>query len=172
MIARKQTSTSRFIAVFVGVALLGFALELTPWADEHIVKPVTASSAWLAAQLIQWVGGNAEVSGRVIRHSGGFAIAVANGCSGIEAIILLTAAMVAFPASGLARLQGIVVGAAAILFINLFRIISLYYIGQHSRAWFDWAHLYAWDILIMIDGLIVFLIWVRRLPRRVHHAPA
>jgi hypothetical protein len=27
--------------------------------------------------------------------------------------------------------------------------------------WFEWAHLYAWDILIMVDGVIAILLWIR-----------
>jgi hypothetical protein len=30
---------------------------------------------------------------------------------------------------------------------------------------FEWAHQYVWQALIMLDVLIVWLIWVRRVPR-------
>jgi hypothetical protein len=30
---------------------------------------------------------------------------------------------------------------------------------------FEWAHQYVWQALIMLDVLIVWLIWVRRIPR-------
>ena len=30
---------------------------------------------------------------------------------------------------------------------------------------FEWAHLYVWQALIMLDVLVVWLIWVRTLPR-------
>ena len=29
---------------------------------------------------------------------------------------------------------------------------------------FEWAHLYVWQALIMLDVLIVWLVWVRTLP--------
>jgi hypothetical protein len=29
---------------------------------------------------------------------------------------------------------------------------------------FEWAHLYVWQALIMLDVLVVWLIWVRMLP--------
>jgi hypothetical protein len=34
---------------------------------------------------------------------------------------------------------------------------------------FEWAHLYVWQALIMLDVLIVWLIWVRALPS-IHNA--
>jgi hypothetical protein len=29
---------------------------------------------------------------------------------------------------------------------------------------FEWAHLYLWQMLIMLDVLIVWLLWIRTLP--------
>jgi len=45
------------------------------------------------------------------------------------------------------------------------RIISLFYLGQWDRTWFDWFHLYLWQALIVLDALVVFLLWLRWLPR-------
>ena len=30
---------------------------------------------------------------------------------------------------------------------------------------FEWMHLYLWQALIMLDVLIIFLVWLRYLPR-------
>jgi hypothetical protein len=30
---------------------------------------------------------------------------------------------------------------------------------------FEWAHLYVWQALIMLDVLVVWLVWVRLLPK-------
>jgi hypothetical protein len=35
---------------------------------------------------------------------------------------------------------------------------------------FEWAHLYIWQALIMLDVLIVWLIWVRRINRSARNA--
>jgi hypothetical protein len=43
--------------------------------------------------------------------------------------------------------------------------VSLFYIGQWSLKVFEWAHLYLWQALIMLDALIVWLLWLRLLPR-------
>jgi exosortase/archaeosortase family protein len=51
-------------------------------------------------------------------------------------------------------------GTAAIHIVNLIRFISLYYVGQYNRAWFDFAHLYLWESLMMIDTLVIFWTWV------------
>jgi exosortase H (IPTLxxWG-CTERM-specific) len=82
-------------------------------------------------------------------------------------MIILIAAMVVFPATWLQRLKGLVWGILAIQVLNIVRIISLFYLGLWNEVWFEWAHLYVWQVLIMLDALIVFLLWVRYLPKNV-----
>jgi len=91
----------------------------------------------------------------------GFAVSIEAGCNGVEAGIILVAAILAFPSRWREKLIGIVVGLATIQALNLLRIISLFYIGQWNRTFFEWAHLYVWQTLIMLDVLIVFLLWLR-----------
>jgi hypothetical protein len=47
--------------------------------------------------------------------------------------------------------------------LNIVRVISLFYLGQWNYRVFEWAHLYVWQALIMLDVLIVWLVWVRLL---------
>jgi hypothetical protein len=44
------------------------------------------------------------------------------------------------------------------------RVISLFYLGRWNRDVFEWAHLYVWQALIMLDVLIVWVVWVRLVP--------
>lgn len=164
-----------FLARFIVLALIGFAVEIVPWVDEHAVQPLTRSITGLSGALVNAFGGSVAVNRNVMAHPNGFAIQITNGCSGLEAVILLAAAVLAYPAPWRSKAWGLVAGFGLIMGLNLLRVISLYYIGQYSRAWFDWAHLYAWDVLIIIDGLIVFLVWLRYLPtgpRRAGHVAA
>lgn len=171
----KRSSSLRFVLVFCATALIGFAIEVIPWVDTHMVSPFIGVIAWAAGGLIQLFGGLADVTGVIIRHPvNQFAIQIANGCSGIEAAILLGAGVMAFSATWSQRVLGWVAGTTAIMALNLVRVISLYYLGQYSMKWFDWAHLYAWDVLIMLDGVVVFFLWIRWLPPvgRSHAAAA
>ena len=43
--------------------------------------------------------------------------------------------------------------------MNLLRIISLFYLGQYNRNWFDFAHFYLWEGLIVLDTLAIFWLW-------------
>ena len=79
-------------------------------------------------------------------------------------MIVLLAAIIAFPAPIIHKIKGLIIGFLAIQGINLIRVISLFYLGQWSQELFDWAHLYIWQALIMLDALLVFLIWIRYMP--------
>jgi exosortase/archaeosortase family protein len=70
--------------------------------------------------------------------------------------ILLWAAMLAFPASWRMKVLGVLVGSLAIQIVNMARFISLFYIGQYSRSWFDFAHEYLWETLLILDTMVVF----------------
>lgn len=154
--------SASYLLLFLCYAVTGFALQVTPFVDQNLVVPfifgITAASNFL----IEGFGGSVELFGDILRSPiNGFAVKVDNGCSGLEAVILICAAVLAFPTTWKLRLIGVLACSAAIIGVNLIRIISLFYIGQHSMEWFEWAHLYAWDILIMVDGVIAILLWIR-----------
>ena len=80
--------------------------------------------------------------------------------------LALAAAMLAFPAPWKYKLAGIGLGTAAVQAVNVVRVISLFYLGQWDMKVFEFAHLYLWQALIMLDVLVVWLLWVRFLAGR------
>lgn len=80
--------------------------------------------------------------------------------------------MVAFPASWRLKLIGIAIGILAVQGVNLLRIISLYYLGKWNMQVFEFAHLYLWQALIMLDVLIVWLLWMQMVARRTERTHA
>jgi exosortase H (IPTLxxWG-CTERM-specific) len=156
----------RFFIVFLVLLATLFTLELTPWAQTHLVVPWTNLLAQVSTALVTMFDPNVIAEGKVIRSaSNGFAVSIEAGCNGVEATIVLLAAMLAFPASWRYRFIGLAIGFVAVQALNVVRIISLFYIGQWSYTVFEWAHLYVWQALIMLDVLVVWLLWVRRVPR-------
>lgn len=111
---------------------------------------------------MQFFDGEVRAHGKVIwDQASGFAVSIEAGCNGVEAGIILLAAILAFPASWTHKLLGIVVGMLTVQFLNIIRIVSLFYLGQWSPKVFEWAHLYVWQAVIMLDVLVVFLLWLR-----------
>ena len=163
----------RFILLFLIYLLALFALELLQPIDEHVILPFTAGIAKVSVWLVGLFDPNAVAYGKILESTkNGFAISIERGCNGVEAVIILVSAMLAFPAPWKHRLVGIGLGFIAIQALNLVRIISLFYLGQWNRTWFDWFHLYLWQALIVLDALVAFLIWLRYLPREEKLVPA
>ncbi len=157
----------RFFIVFLAIQATLFTAELTPPVQKAIVIPFTESIASLSAWLVKLFDSGVIAYSNVIRdQDSGFAVAIEAGCNGVEATIVLVAAMLAMPAPWKLKLMGIGGGFLAIQIMNLLRIITLFYLGQWNKTAFDWAHLYIWQALIMLDVLIVFLIWLRFLPEK------
>ena len=84
-----------------------------------------------------------------------------DGCNGINVTFLLWSAILAFPSTWKRKLQGLLLGTAAIQGINIIRFISLYYLIRINRPLFDFAHEYLWEALIMLDAMVAFGLWVR-----------
>jgi exosortase H (IPTLxxWG-CTERM-specific) len=149
----------RFLLLFgVSLAVL-FGLLLAPAIAPTITR-FTQSLVVISAALIRMFGGRAIASGALLENPvTHYAIEMAYGCNGAHVTILLWAAVLAFPATWVQKLKGLAAGTAAIHIVNLLRFISLFYIGQYNRAWFDFAHLYLWESLMMLDTLVIFWTW-------------
>jgi len=156
----------RFFLLFVVLLAVLFGLELTPWVQDWFVIPWTNALARISTWIVTLFDGNVVATGKVMRsNSNGFAVSIEAGCNGVEATLVLLAAMLAFPAPWKHKAVGLVIGILAVQLLNILRVISLFYLGQWNYEVFEWAHLYVWQALIMLDVLVVWLIWVRRVPR-------
>jgi exosortase H (IPTLxxWG-CTERM-specific) len=156
----------RFFATFIILQAALFGAELTSFAQHYFVIPWTNALAASSAWLVTVVDPSVAATGNVLRSTAnGFAVSIEAGCNGVEATIVLVAAMLAFPAPWQRKLAGLAVGILAVQSLNVVRVISLFYLGQWDIRVFEWAHLYVWQALIMLDVLVVWLVWVRLLPK-------
>ena len=156
----------RFVILFVVILLALFAFELTP-PGQALVQPWTSLVADTGTAVIRAFDGEAGSQGNVVFNPRtGFSMAIMAGCNGVEAMLVLLAGILAYPAPWRLKLAGLAVGVVAIQALNLVRIVSLFYLGQWNLEWFEWAHLYAWQALIMLDALLVWMLWLGAIPSR------
>jgi exosortase H (IPTLxxWG-CTERM-specific) len=152
----------RFALRFGLAALVQFLVLLAPPVRPYI-DGFSASLASTSSGLIHLFGGACVQNGDILSTpNNSFAMQVLDGCNGVNVVILLWAAIIAFPASWKWRLIGLGGGLVAIQVLNLLRLISLFYLGQINYAVFEFAHLYLWETLIIIDAIVVFALWNKR----------
>ncbi len=156
----------RFFALFLGLQIVLFGIELLQPVQQHLVLPWTTLLARVCVALVTQFDTNAAAFGKVLWNPAtGFGVSIEPGCNGVEACIILFAAIVAFPAGWKHRAWGLLLGFVAVQGLNVMRVISLFYLGQWNDTAFRIAHEYLWQGLIMIDVLVVWLVWVRANPR-------
>lgn len=153
----------RFVFVFMMVIIAAFTLVYLEPVRTHVIGPFTEGITHVSGWLILFFGGEVQMNGNILSIPG-FAVQVLDMCNGVEATIILWAAMLAFPSPLGYKCKGLFIGTLSVHVLNILRIISLLYLGAYQREWFDFVHWYVWDALIMLDIVVVFLAWIRLMP--------
>jgi exosortase H (IPTLxxWG-CTERM-specific) len=163
---RKALPQAHFALLFAACFLIGIGLVLLP-AGQRIDENFSRLLVRISHTAIGICGGAAalEGAGAILRAPGGFAVEMKDGCNGINVTVLLWAAILAFPAPWKLKAYGLAAGSLAIQLLNVTRFISLFYLGQYSAAWFEFAHAYLWETLLVLDTIVVFWLWVGRVSR-------
>ncbi len=156
-----------FLVKFFAVLIAAYLLIAWNPVNDHVIVPFTTGVASTSGALLKLIGQDVTTSGTVIRSSL-FAVNINNGCNGVEAMLILLASIVAFPASMKARAIGLLLGALAVQALNAIRIITLYLLGAYQPRLFDLFHTAVWQIVIILAAIGFFLAWSARVaPARV-----
>ncbi|MDX1583081.1 MAG: exosortase H [Thermoanaerobaculia bacterium] len=148
----------RFLLLFVLFIVVGWAVIAAPPVDEHVIVPFTEWITSVSAAILNVLGQDVRVDGTLILSSD-FAVDIQNGCNGIEAVLLIVAAIAAFPAGAMSRISGILAGLVLIQIVNFVRIVSLFLIGRYHQDIFQLFHTAVWQTLVVLAGVVIFLIW-------------
>jgi exosortase H (IPTLxxWG-CTERM-specific) len=147
-----------FVAKFVAGLLVFYAVVALNPVNDYVIVPFTEVVARSSALVLRSVESGVETAGTVMR-SPRFALDVQNGCNGVEATILLAAAILAFPATLRSRLIGLAIASVAIELLNLVRLSSLFWLGEHHRRIFDFFHVAVWQSLVILAAISIFVLW-------------
>jgi exosortase H (IPTLxxWG-CTERM-specific) len=152
----------RFLFIFTAIVVGSIALGQYRPAYEAFNVPWTKTVAsiawWIMHQFDDDVAKNGDVLYSVSTNA---AVQIKSGCNGLEGMIVVIAAVVAFPSRFTQKLWGIVLGTLAVQALNIIRVITLYYLNIWNAHWFELAHVYLWQTLIILDAFIFFLLWTR-----------
>jgi exosortase H (IPTLxxWG-CTERM-specific) len=162
-----QRSQVLFLVKFFAVLIAAYLLIAWNPVNDRVIVPFTEAIATGSGALLDAMGQKVAVTGTVIA-SPRFAVNINNGCNGVEAMLILLACIVAFPASLRARVTGLLLGALAVQVLNAIRIVTLYLLGAYQPRLFDLFHTAVWQVVIILAAIGFFLIWSARVaPARV-----
>lgn len=156
-----QRAQGLFLVKFFAILVAAYLLIAWNPVNDHVIVPFTKGVAAVSGALLKGIGQPVSVSGTVI-SSPRFGVNINNGCNGVEAMLILLASIVAFPASLRARLTGLALGALVVQLLNAVRIITLYLLGAYQPRLFDMFHTAVWQIVVILSAILFFLIWSAR----------
>lgn len=113
----------------------------------------------LSAALMKPFGIVRGIDGSVIRLDG-ISLDVLFGCNGLEAFLIYTVAILAFPAKLQKKLWGIGLGFLLIQLLNVIRIAALGLSGIYLKAYFEILHVYVAQGIMIALALVLFLVWL------------
>jgi exosortase H (IPTLxxWG-CTERM-specific) len=155
------TPAGRFVGRYVAVLSVGFIVIALRPVNDHVVNPYTTFVAQESKVVLNLFGEHARVVGQVLT-SPRFSVTIFNGCNGLEAILIFVSGVLAFPAPWLRKVFGVILGFVAIQVFNVIRVVSLFYVGVLKPQWFNVSHVFVWQSLVIIFGVVLWLLWVRR----------
>ena len=156
-----QRTQVLFLVKFFAILIAAYLLIAWSPVNDNVIVPFTKGVANVSGALLKVIGQPVTVNGTVISSSR-FGVNINNGCNGVEAMLILLASIVAFPASLRARLAGLGLGALVVQLLNAIRIVTLYLLGAYQPRLFDMFHTAVWQILVILSAILFFLIWSAR----------
>jgi exosortase H (IPTLxxWG-CTERM-specific) len=165
-LAPRQT---RFLIIFAVLLISFYAIITIDAVDKRVVLPFTAVLARISGAALNLIGERVAVNGTVIAGTR-FAVDIRGGCNGLEAVVFVCAAMLAFHAPLRKRIIGALAAALILETLNVIRIDSLYLLGVYHRNVFEMFHLAVWQTLMFGAAVFLFLIWTSIVAPR--NAPA
>jgi exosortase/archaeosortase family protein len=156
----------RFILTYL--CLLGVFIFLTEYMPFRNIIDIDGSCTdfvvSLASAFIKFMGLPFTSHGRIISLPAA-SLEVRFGCNGLEAVMLYSAAVIAFPSPWKKKAAGIAAGLLLIQIFNILRIGGLAYAAVHFNKYFDIFHIYiaqGMTIVVSLVTLFAYLHYVAR----------
>jgi exosortase H (IPTLxxWG-CTERM-specific) len=147
----------RFIPLFLGC--LWLLTKLTEAIPRPVIRDFVEATAWVDYRLLDLFFDNVTRNGSTVSYDG-FSVRVISECTGLLEAVILVAAILAYKATWRERAIGITLGTILLYSINIVRIDVLLLIGRHTPQFFDFAHIYFWQSLLIVFITAIWLGWV------------
>jgi exosortase/archaeosortase family protein len=156
----------RFILLYIFYMIVAFLLvDYQPIHDYlQLDEYYTGGVVYLSRYLIELIGIPVRAEGAYL-HLSSAVMEVKFGCNGLEAILLLVAAILAYPASWKARFLGIVLGSTFLQFFNLIRIAILAWVLESHPTVFPIMHEYITQSIMIAIAFVIFLVYLQNVTR-------
>jgi exosortase/archaeosortase family protein len=154
-------STWRFIIIYL-VLMLAFFLAMWFKPIHNVVDLnglYTNYVITLTSKALVLLGIPCTFNGSIIELPS-ISLDVKFGCNGIEAVMMYSIAVLAYPAPWKKKTAGIIAGFFILQTANIVRIVLLVYSALHFKNLFDYIHVYIAQGIMIALSLAVFFIYL------------
>ncbi len=156
--AAEKRPVLRFMLLFALLMGLFYVASITVFFEEVVWIPYLRLNAGASGAILSMLGQDVAVADRALT-SARCSLLVERGCDAIYPAALYLTAVLAFPVSSRRKLPGMVVGAVALMLINLVRIVSLYFVAAYWPKAFKMMHLEVWQALFIFLAVLFWGTW-------------
>ncbi len=156
-----RMNVKRFLLVYLCLMAV-FFFFIASTTVQKVIDLNGIYTHWIvivSAKIIGAMGIPCEHQGSIIRISS-MAMDIKFGCNGLEAVLIYSVAVIAFPSSWRKKIVGIIAGFVTIQAVNLLRIAALAYSGIHFRTLFEYVHIYVAQGIMIAIALGVFFVYM------------
>jgi len=157
-----------FILGFAVFMILFYLLWFSDFYTQQIQPHIVHVNAVISNAVLRVFGFNTVVRGSTVESSL-FSVNILKGCDAVEAIALVSAALLSFPAKWKHKLVGFLTGAAILFALNLVRIISLFITGVYVPSIFETMHVEVWQFVFILVAVGIWIFWIKWCKKRVPH---
>lgn len=156
----------KFCLIFLGLLLV---LTVTfPFLSDEFNPQLTwmmVVTADVTGFFLKLLGLEVGVSGRIVSMPN-FSIEVVGECTGLYEMLILLAAMIAYPANWKKKLIGAGLGIPLLYLINIVRMVFITVMGNWSPNTFEFLHLYFWQVAMILIIVSVWVLWIQKVVHR------
>ena len=149
---------------FIILVILLHILVYNDWFIEHVINIYAAFLANIAGAILGIAGKTVQVAYREVQTPG-ILLEIDHKCTGVYQFIVFLAGIFAVKTSLYQRVWGLTGGWLLLNFVNIIRIISLYYILVLSPEWFELLHSVVWEIIMVLFTFFLFYFWFQKVSK-------
>jgi exosortase/archaeosortase family protein len=155
----KRTPVARWRTLVACLGYWGAALALVsrfPQVDAWGIRITLLS----VRAVLLGLGRHVERTGDTL-SVGTTSIQIGADCSPHLPYLIFAGGVLALPATWRQRAVGLAIGAVAIHLFNVARILTLFAVRAARPEWFDFVHVYLWQIGTIVAVVAAFLAWLQ-----------
>jgi archaeosortase B (VPXXXP-CTERM-specific) len=146
----------RFLLLFIFFSILFFTIF---YLIQEYLNWMLVGTAWITGTIANVIGLTVIINGSFL-NLGTTVFEIIAECTGIFAIFITMACILAYPATYKQKIIGLILIIPLILILNIIRLLILIFVGKHYLDLFEYVHSYLWQATFIIFIILAWFLWI------------